>query len=141
MPNHCQSVYVSFDVDALPAGAISFLSERHLATLTVTRPDGTAHVSPVGFSYDVATATARVITSAGARKSMYAAASGRAVLCQVDGGVWLTLEGAARVSNDPDEVADAEARYTERYQAPRVNPTRVVIVIQVDKVFGRIREE
>jgi F420H(2)-dependent biliverdin reductase len=131
---------MSFDVEALPAGALSFLDERHLATLTVVRPDGTAHVSPVGFSYDVATATARVITSAGARKALYAASSGRAVLCQVDGGVWLTLEGPSRVSDDPAEVADAEARYAARYQAPRVNPTRVVIVIEVDKAFGRVRE-
>ncbi len=131
---------MSFDPHQLPAGAVSFLSERHLATLTLVRPDGTAHVSPVGFSFDVATATARVITSAAARKSVYAASSGRAVLCQVDGGVWLTLEGTARVSADPVEVADAEARYTARYQAPRVNPTRVVIVIDVDKAFGRVRE-
>jgi F420H(2)-dependent biliverdin reductase len=107
----------------------------------VVRPDGTAHVSPVGFSYDVETATARVITSAAARKALYAESSGRAVLCQVDGGVWLTLEGVARVSADAAEVADAEARYTARYQAPRVNPTRVVIVIHVDKAFGRVREE
>jgi uncharacterized pyridoxamine 5'-phosphate oxidase family protein len=31
---------------------LEFLRERHLATLTTLRPDGSPHVVPVGFTYD-----------------------------------------------------------------------------------------
>ena len=36
----------------LSPGALDFLSVRHLATLTTLRPDGTPHVTPVGFTWD-----------------------------------------------------------------------------------------
>ena len=42
---------------------LAFLTERHLATLTTLRADGSPHVVPVGFTYDPETRTARVITS------------------------------------------------------------------------------
>jgi F420H(2)-dependent biliverdin reductase len=131
---------MAFDLLSLPAGALSMLTERHLATLTVLRADGRPHVSPVGFTYDVVSSTARVITSSTSRKTVLATENPRVVLCQVDGGVWLTLEGVARITSDPHEVADAEARYTARYQAPRINPNRVAIVISVDRMYGRVRE-
>ena len=35
--------------DALPSAAELFMTERHLATLSVPRPDGAPHVTPVGF--------------------------------------------------------------------------------------------
>ena len=37
----------------------------------------------------------------------------------------------------PDEVADAELRYAERYRTPRPNDERVVIAISVARVLGR----
>ncbi|MCW2605354.1 MAG: class F420-dependent oxidoreductase, partial [Frankiales bacterium] len=56
---------------------------------------------------------------------------------QVDGARWLSLEGVPRVSDDPDRVAEAVARYAVRYRQPRENPTRVVIEVAVDRVLGR----
>jgi F420H(2)-dependent biliverdin reductase len=132
---------VAFDLHNLPSGAVSMLEERHLATLTVMRADGRPHVSPVGFTYDNETRTARVITSAAARKAVLIGSNPRVALCQVDGGVWLTLEGNATVTQEPTAVADAEARYTARYQAPRVNPNRVAVMISVDRMYGRVRSE
>ncbi len=129
---------MALDLDALATEVQSFLTVRHLATLTVLRADGSPHVSPVGFTYDVGTRTARVITSAGARKAILAAADSRVSICQVDGGQWLTLEGRATVSSDPNEVAEAVARYADRYRVPRENPLRVAIVIQVDRIMGRV---
>ncbi len=129
---------VSFDPRNLQSEALFFLRQRHLATLSVARPNGRVHVSPVGFTFDQSTGTARVITSASARKAVHAAVAGRVSLCQVDGGWWLTLEGAVRVTADAVEVADAEARYEARYQAPRANLTRVALVVDVDRIYGRI---
>jgi PPOX class probable F420-dependent enzyme len=113
-----------------------FLTERHLATLTTLRPDGSPHVVPVGFTWDGATGTARVITNGPSRKARNAESGGPAVLSQVDGRRWLTLEGTGLVSAEPDRVADAVERYALRYRQPRVNPTRVVIEIAVDRILG-----
>ena len=63
--------------------------------------------------------------------------SPRAVVSQVDGARWLSLEGVPRVSSDPARVADAVDRYAVRYRQPRENPSRVVVEIAVDRVLGR----
>lgn len=115
-----------------------FVEERHLATLTTLRPDGTPHVVPIGFSYDPASATVRIITRAGSRKVANARAGGRAAVCQVDRGRWLTLEGVVSVRDDEEGVALAVAGYTRRYQAPRpTTERRVALEIAVDRVLGR----
>lgn len=124
--------------DDLSPEALDFLTVRHLATLTTLRPDGRPHVTPVGFTWDPATATARVITSRGSRKARNALAGGPAVLCQVDGRYWLSLEGTARVLDDATSVTDAEQRYAARYRQPRPNPERVVIAIDVKAVLGNV---
>ena len=125
------------DPAALGPGALTFLTERHLATLTTLRADGSPHVVPVGVTFDPATATARVITSGSSAKARHVrAGQGRVAVCQVDGRRWLTLEGTAVVRDDPASVADAETRYAQRYRQPRENPARVVIEISVDRVLG-----
>ena len=53
---------------------LGFLAERHLATLTTLRADGSPHVVPVGFSYDVEDGLVRVITFAGSVKARNAVA-------------------------------------------------------------------
>ena len=40
---------MSLDPAALARDALDFLTERHLATLTTLRRDGSPHVVPVGF--------------------------------------------------------------------------------------------
>ena len=116
---------------------LAFLTERHLATLTTLRADGSPHVVPVGFSYDVQQGLVRVITFAGSIKARNAARGGRAAVSQVDGGRWATLEGVARVADDPASVALAVAGYAGRYRQPSERPDRVAIEIKVDKVMGR----
>src|SRR6478735_2002149 len=127
---------MSFAPGDLSREALDFLTVRHLATLTTLRPDGSPHVTPVGFTWDAETSTARVITSRGSRKTRNAAGGGPAVLCQVDGRWWVSLEGRTRVLDAPDAVADAERRYAARYRQPRPNPERVVIAISVTRVLG-----
>jgi PPOX class probable F420-dependent enzyme len=117
--------------------ALAFLAERHLATLTTLRADGTPHVVPVGVTYDPETGTARVITSGSSLKARHVREGRpRVAVCQVDGRRWLTLEGAAVVRDDPAAVVDAVERYARRYRQPRVNPERVVLEISVDRVLG-----
>ncbi len=118
---------------------MAFLTERHLATLTTQRPDGSPHVVPVGFTYEPETRLVRVITFAPSKKArnLVASPGSRAAVCQIDGGRWLTLEGTAVVTADAERAADGEARYAARYRDPKQRPDRVVIEITVDKIMGR----
>ena len=43
---------VAHDLDDLGPGVLTFLTERHLATLTPLRADGSPHVVPVGVTFD-----------------------------------------------------------------------------------------
>jgi F420H(2)-dependent biliverdin reductase len=135
-----QADRMGFDAGRLPDEVAAFLEERWLATLTTLRPDGSPHVVAVGFTFDPNSRLVRVITGRGSRKVANITAAGpgaRAVVCQVDGARWLSLEGRARVSEDPDDVAEAVRRYGLRYRPPRDNPSRVAIEIAVDRVLGR----
>jgi PPOX class probable F420-dependent enzyme len=123
--------------DLSPA-ALEFVTDRHLATLTTLRPDGSPHVVPVGFTWDTERLVVRVITSGTSRKARNAASGGRAVVCQVDGRHWLSFEGTVRVLTDAAAVADAVDRYAARYRVPRENPERVVVEIAVDRVLGNV---
>ena len=116
--------------------ALAFLTERHLAMLTTLRTDNTPHVVAVGFTFDPKTHIARVITTGGSQKAVNADRGGVAVLSQVDGARWLSLEGRASVNTEVGAVRDAELRYAQRYRTPRVNPRRVVIEVQIERVLG-----
>ncbi|RPA66279.1 PPOX class F420-dependent oxidoreductase [Gordonia oryzae] len=120
----------------LGSDALSFLAERHLATIATVRADGTPHVAAVGFTYDEATGLARVITSDGNQKVRNVERGGYAALTHVDGPRWLTLEGPARIRREPEQITDAEQRYALRYREPRPNPRRVVIEVGVERVLG-----
>jgi PPOX class probable F420-dependent enzyme len=131
------------DLNTRGAAFAEFWRERHLCTLTTVRPDGTPHVVPVGVTLDLdaldagtGPPIARVICRGGSVKARNAATRGTAVVSQVDGRRWSTLEGEAVVRSDADAVADAERRYALRYRTPRPNPERVVIEITVFRVLG-----
>jgi F420H(2)-dependent biliverdin reductase len=77
-----------------------------------------------------------VITTGGSQKAVNAERGGVAVLSQVDGARWLSLEGQASVNGEINAVRDAELRYAQRYRTPRENPRRVVIEVHVERVLG-----
>lgn len=128
-----------FDPSNPPAEVLTFFTERHLATLSIVKADGTPHVTPVGVTYEPERATARVITWADSYKArLIAKGPGQPVaVCQVDGGRWLTINGRATVTDDAIAVAEAVRRYTERYRPPKQRTDRVVIEISVDRLTGR----
>ncbi|MFZ8758315.1 PPOX class F420-dependent oxidoreductase [Microbacterium sp. HMH0099] len=114
--------------------ALAFLSEYHLATLSTLGRSGRVHAVPVGFTYE--DGVVRVIGSRGTQKFLNAERSGRASICSVDGGRWISFEGTATVTDDPDAVAHAVELYAARYRQPRVNPERVVLEMRVERVLG-----
>lgn len=115
-----------------------FLTERHLASLTLLRPDGTPHVTAVGFTWDNQAKLVRVITWSGSMKSkiLDRSPNSRAVVCQIDGGRWLSLEGSAVVTSDEARCKQGTERYAQRYRLPKERPDRTVIEISVDRVLG-----
>ena len=126
--------------DALPSAVELFMSERHLATLSIPRPGGAPHVTAVGFTWDSDAGIARVITFAGAAKVRLLEAAGPVpvTLCQIDGGRWLALEGTAVVTADPQRCAEGVSRYARRYRPPSDRgPDRRVIEVTVSRVTGR----
>lgn len=127
---------MALDPEQLTGLALQFLRERHLATLATVRADGSPHLVAVGFTWDEEAHVVRVITSGSSVKARNAARGGRAAVSQVDGRRWLTLEGVPTVLTAADEVAEAEHRYAQRYRVPRPNPTRVVVLLDVDRVLG-----
>ena len=116
---------------------LAFLSEYHLASLTTLRKDGSPHVVPVGFSYDPAMHVVRIITFPSSVKYKNALRGGRAVVSQVDGGRWLSLEGIVTAVTEPTRVALAVDGYAARYRQPKEREDRVAIEIAVDRVLGR----
>lgn len=128
---------MALDPTHLPGEVLTFLTERHLASLTTLRPDGSPHVVPVGFSFDAHTCTVRIITFPSSVKYRNALRGGRAAVSQVDGGRWLTLEGTVSGTDDPSRVALAVEGYSARYRMPGERADRVAIEIAVDKVMGR----
>lgn len=117
-----------------------FVTERHLATLSTHRKDGSIHVVPVAFTWDADKGLARITTNRTSVKAKNAKGHGdeiaRGSICQVEGGRWITLEGALSVREDLEDVRDAEARYATRYRTLEENPERVVLVLKVDKVMS-----
>ena len=59
---------VATDPADLTPAALDFMSERHLATFTTLRRDGSPHVVPVGFTWDAEARVARVIAEPGQRQ-------------------------------------------------------------------------
>lgn len=136
---------------------LAFVTERHLATLTTRRADGSPHVVPVAFTWDAEHGRARITTrgssvkvrnveaaesadleASGATRPVPASGT-RVALCQVDGRRWLTLEGRLSVSRDADDVAAAVAAYAGRYRQLEYSAERVVLHLDVDRVMGSVR--
>ena len=128
---------MALDPATLDDAVLTFLSERHLASLTTLRADGSPHVVPVGFGYDAEARIVRIISFAGSQKVVNALRGGRAAVSQVDGGRWLTLEGTVTATDDAERVAAAVAAYAARYREPSERTDRVAIEITVDRILGR----
>ena len=130
---------------ALSADQIAFVTERHLATLTTLRADGTPHVVPVAFTWDAGAGRARITTrvtsvkASNVERAVTAGASARAALCQFDGQRWLTLEGGITLSRDTADVAEAVEAYAVRYRRLEFQAERIVLHLAVDRVMGTVR--
>jgi PPOX class probable F420-dependent enzyme len=129
----------------LSAAQLAFVTDRHLATLSTVRRDGSPHVVPVAFTWDAERGRARITTRSTSVKARRVERGGPdggpipAALCQVDGRRWLTLEGTVTLSRDPADIAEAVARYAERYRVLGEQPLRVVLHVQVHRVLGTVR--
>lgn len=123
----------------LPSAAEALLSEPESCTLSTVRADGSVHVTPVRFTWDTDSGLARVMTVGGRAKTrnIQHREGSRAVVCQVSGPRWISLEGVAAVSADPERVAEGVRRYAKRYWSPPPPfPGMVVIEITVDRYLG-----
>ena len=118
------------------------MTERHLATLTTLRADGSPHVVPVGFTWDPEAGVVRITTNDGSIKRKNAerlTADGtppRGAGCPGDGGRGGTRVGPLTRTREPEGIAQAGGRDARRYREPSENPSRVVLVMTPDKVMS-----
>ena len=128
----------SFRPDHAGPAFAGFITDRYLAVLTLVRPNGQPHTTPVGFTWDQAAGLARVITWSGSMKSRLLEAGELAgTICQLDGGRWVTLEGPCSVTGEPGACADAVARYAARYTQPKDRGSeRRVITMVVERILA-----
>lgn len=130
-----------YDPDDLGPEVLEFLTERHLATLSLVVSADEVHASPVGITWDDDRGLIRIITWSGAKKTRLLEAGGSlpAAVTQVDGGRWLSLHGRAVVTGDADRAAEAVRRYAQRYRPPKDRGAdRRVIEITVERIVGRV---
>jgi F420H(2)-dependent biliverdin reductase len=128
---------LTLDLAALDAATQDFLTEFHVAVMTTTRPDGSLHGAGIGFTYDLVTRQCWLIAQNDSVKVRNIIEGSRALVAQVEGSRWLSLEGKARVDDEPEVVAEAERRYAIRYPG-HGNPAvgRVAIIINVERIVG-----
>lgn len=118
-----------------------FWGERRYASLTSLRRDGTPHTVPVAPVVDRAGRRLLVLASSTSQKVHNVESAGgdaRVSLCEIDGRHWVSVEGRAHVARDAATLAAAEDFYAQRFRRPRVNPERVIVVVEVDRVLGRL---
>ena len=110
----------AFSASEVNSALTEFLTERHLAILTLVRPDGRPHSTPIGFMWDEEAEVVKIITWSGSLKTRLLE-KGNLVgsIAQVDGGRWVTFEGSCSVSADPEVCKDAVERYARRYSPPK----------------------
>ena len=134
MPAHLAMPRTALDDEVL-----AFLRERHLATLTTLRADGSPHVVPVGFGYDADERIVRVITNAPPRRRSTLADGGRAAVCQVDGAPLADARGRSRsCAPTPSGATAAVAGLHSALPGTERAPERVAIVIDVDRIIGSV---
>ena len=130
---------------ALSADQLDFVTDRHLATLTTLRADGSPHVVPVAFTWDPGAGRARITTrvtsvkAGNVERTVAGGAIARAALCQFDGQRWLTLEGSITLSHDAADISEAVEAYAVRYRRLEYKAERIVLHLAVDRVMGTVR--
>ncbi|MBD35567.1 MAG: PPOX class F420-dependent enzyme [Actinobacteria bacterium] len=128
----------AFSASEVTSALTEFLTERHLAILTLVRPDGRPHSTPIGFMWDEESEVVKIITWSGSLKTRLLE-KGKLVgsIAQVDGGRWVTFEGSCSVSADPEVCKDAVERYARRYSPPKDRGAdRRVITMTVSRILA-----
>ena len=128
----------AFSASEVNSALTEFLTERHLAILTLVRPDGRPHSTPIGFMWDEESEVVKIITWSGSLKTRLLE-KGNLVgsIAQVDGGRWVTFEGSCSVSADPEVCKDAVERYARRYSPPKDRGVdRRVITMTVSRILA-----
>jgi PPOX class probable F420-dependent enzyme len=132
---------------------LELLSEQHFGTLVTLHADGRPQVTQIGYVYDSATETARVVARQGRTKVRNLARDFRAALhvTNKDCTLWLTAECSAEISpastslNDPvgSEVRSIFIEYDlmpvaelDEFLASGYVVDQVVLRLRIQRVYG-----
>ena len=128
----------AFSASEVNSALTEFLTERHLAILTLVRPDGRPHSTPIGFMWDEESEVVKIITWSGSLKTRLLE-KGNLVgsIAQVDGGRWVTFEGICSSTGDSEICSDAVELYSLRYSQPKDRgDERRTITMTVNRILS-----
>ncbi|WP_367127328.1 PPOX class F420-dependent oxidoreductase [Saccharothrix sp. HUAS TT1] len=136
----------------MPFDPHALLQQSRLGVLATIKADGRPQLSPVMPSYDRAAGVIRVSTTAGTAKVANLRRDPRVALevTSADGWTWATAEGTAALVGpgaDPHgpevealveyyRAAAGEHPDWDEYRSVMVSDRRVLITIEVDRVYG-----
>ena len=118
----------------IPSHLDDFWSTPRLATMGTVRRDGTAHLVPVKCMR--AGGEFLVLTRPGTLKAGNVRRTGHASLAEHTSTLWATVEGAARISDEPEVLATARAAYLDRYGRPDTWGTCVMVLRPERVLYG-----
>jgi hypothetical protein len=116
----------------IPQSLDHYWDERRVAILATTRRDGTVHQVPVRCMRDGSRFL--VLTECCSVKARNVTQTGRASLAEETSTRWVTVEGPAHMSVDPDLVAQARALYATRHRGTG-RFGECVLVVEVERVI------
>jgi len=123
----------------LPQVYLDFLSVPRLASMAFALPDDRIHQTPVKMALEVESGIAVVLTSSRSVKARRISNAGRQVrvaLNEHSSTLWVTLEGPATVSAEPDRVDWARGVYASRFGARSVWGDVIVEVAVETVLYG-----
>lgn len=118
----------------IPDHLAEFWTAPRLATLGTVRADGSAHLVPVKCMR--AADAFVVMTRRETLKVRHVNRTGRASLAEHTSTLWATVEGPARIDDDPALVAVARAAYLDRFGRPETWGDCVLVVAPERVLFG-----
>lgn len=119
-------------MNRIPDDLDNFWNSPRIATLGTVRADGRPHLVPIHCARDGGEFL--VLTYPGSVKAHNVERNAYASLAEHTDSTWVTVEGAARLTEDPWEFARVRAAYQNRY-GRAADFGECVLIVEVDLVL------
>jgi hypothetical protein len=119
-PNRVSGLYRSL-VSPVPSRAQQFWSRPLVGVLSLVRPDGRLHATPVKAVYlfgECGVCAAALVSRHSVKARLVGSTAARAALTEQDAQGWVSVEGPSGLSDDPLLLARVRKAYEQRFSQP-----------------------